>query len=84
MFNFRECDLLMRRWDNTCHRLEMARLRAATSGKRPTMKVKGKKEPVDAIEWLGLEEQRLKKVALDARHRALQFNATQSWFVLFK
>ncbi|KAI8465074.1 MAG: hypothetical protein J3K34DRAFT_525694 [Monoraphidium minutum] len=84
VFNFREADLLMRQWDRALGQLEAAEQAVKMGGKRGTTKPKGSKVAVDRIEWLRSEVARLERAVLEARERALVYNSTPSFFVLFR
>ncbi|KIZ06854.1 hypothetical protein MNEG_1105, partial [Monoraphidium neglectum] len=84
VFNFREADLLMREWDNRMGELELAEHAVRLGDPPKAIKPSGWKCRVDRIEWLKGEVARLERAVLEARDRALIFNCTPSFFVLFR
>jgi len=74
----------MRQWDVKLGQLEAAEYAVKLGGRRVMIKVKGSSEKVDRIEWLRGEVSRLEKAVLEARERALVYNSTPSFFVLFR
>ena len=70
--------------DNHLARLESA-VNAVEHGAKPKMiKPKGASDKVDEITWLRQEVKRLEAAVLEARERAIVFNSTPSYFVLFR
>ncbi|GBF99191.1 hypothetical protein Rsub_11636 [Raphidocelis subcapitata] len=84
VFNYRECDLLMRRWDKAMAQLEAAEHAIKLGGKPRLVKPKGSKEKVEQVVWLRQRVEELANQVLEARERALVFNSTPSFFVLFR
>ncbi|GBF87290.1 ERD4-related membrane protein [Raphidocelis subcapitata] len=82
VFNFRETDVLMRKWDVRLGELEAAEHAAQHSGRRPERWIGLRR--VDAIDWLRDEVSRLEREVLLARERALVYNSSPSSFVLFR
>lgn len=62
----------------------MAERQLELGGPRRLVKPRGSGSKVDKVEWLRAEVARLEREVLEARERALVYNSTPSYFVLFR